>query len=284
MAERVIYDLGANTGMNIPYYLRKAERVVAVEANPDLAEGLRVRFATEVAEGRVVVVDRAVTAHDRAGEPVEFFVYRGDKPNGHVASSLRRPREGREADFRSVVVATVDLPSLVEQHGEPYFVKIDLEHHDTVVLGDLLRSGLRPPLLSVEAHDPAVVAHLILATEYRGFQLVDGRTVHVDFIAHPIRTTSGLEQWDFPKHAAGPFGDDLPGPWLDRVALLRVLGRRGPGWVDVHASTEHVGGGWSEPPAASPEGVLNPLRGAGRLALTAARRAPGAIIRRLVSG
>lgn len=109
MAERVIYDLGANTGMNIPCCLRKAQGVVAVEVDPDLDEGPRPRFATEIAFGRVIVAGRAVIARDRVGEFVEFFVYRSARPNGHVASSLRRLCTGREADFRSVIVGIVDL-------------------------------------------------------------------------------------------------------------------------------------------------------------------------------
>jgi hypothetical protein len=31
---KIIYDLGANNGDDIPYYLLKADTVVAVEANP----------------------------------------------------------------------------------------------------------------------------------------------------------------------------------------------------------------------------------------------------------
>jgi len=35
--KRIIYDFGANTGNDIPYYLKKADVVVAVEANPRFA-------------------------------------------------------------------------------------------------------------------------------------------------------------------------------------------------------------------------------------------------------
>ena len=284
MGERVIFDLGANLGANLPYYLKKCDRVVAVEANPELAGKLRSRFSSEIAERRMFVIDSAITSRLSSVEPAQFFVYRGHKPNGHVKSSLTPPEEGRESDFSPTIVPTVDIAQLVERFGEPYFVKIDLEHHDLVVLDDLLDFGLRPPFLSVEAHDPRVVARLVLVHEYLGFQLVRGRTVHEEFRGALIRTDSGREHWDFPVHSAGPFGDDLPGPWLDRAALFGALGRTGFGWIDVHASTEVLG----SPSAASsaempgnPQGIIEPLLMGTRLISVAARRLPRALLRRI---
>ena len=32
--KKVIYDIGSNNGDDIPYYLMKCDKVVAVEANP----------------------------------------------------------------------------------------------------------------------------------------------------------------------------------------------------------------------------------------------------------
>ena len=36
--KKIIYDLGAGDGSNIPYYLLKADTVVAVEANSRLCQ------------------------------------------------------------------------------------------------------------------------------------------------------------------------------------------------------------------------------------------------------
>ena len=282
MGDRVIFDLGANVGLNLPYYLSKAERVVAVEPSPTLARRLKEAFADPIASGHLEVVERAVTSADRAGATVEFFVYEGPLPNGHVASSLHPPERARTDDFRRIEVSTTDIATLVSEYGEPWFVKIDLEHHDAIVLEDLLASGLRPPLLSVEAHDPSVVALLLLAEEYRGFKLVRGRTVHSDFVDHPVQTREGTELTSFPKHSAGPFGEDLPGPWMDRASLLEAIGRTGLGWVDVHASTLDVGEACDAPLGdGSPEGVVAPLVHALQLASLALSRAPRAARRRL---
>jgi hypothetical protein len=42
-SKTVIYDFGANNGDDIPYYLKKAELVVAVEANPSLCQKIEER-------------------------------------------------------------------------------------------------------------------------------------------------------------------------------------------------------------------------------------------------
>jgi hypothetical protein len=49
--KNIIYDVGSNNGDDIPYYMMKAEVVVAIEANPVLCEGMRQRFAAEIQEG-----------------------------------------------------------------------------------------------------------------------------------------------------------------------------------------------------------------------------------------
>jgi predicted RNA methylase len=43
--KKIIYDFGANTGGSIPYYLKKADVVVAVEANPQLCAIMEDKFA-----------------------------------------------------------------------------------------------------------------------------------------------------------------------------------------------------------------------------------------------
>ena len=52
----VIYDFGSNNGDDIPYYLKKAEKVIAVEANPLLCKRIQDRFATEMLAGKLAVV------------------------------------------------------------------------------------------------------------------------------------------------------------------------------------------------------------------------------------
>lgn len=276
---RVIYDLGANVGSNIPYYLMKADVVVAVEANADLVERLENDYAAEIAGGRVHVVHRAVTTETAAAaDQARFFVYSGEKPMGHVQSSLVQPEPGDD-HFTEIAVRLTHVAELFAQYGEPHLVKIDLEHHDLQVLQDLLRQEARPPYLSVEAHDPRILATLLLEEAYVGFKLVRGRTVEIDFADATIATDAGPVQHAFPKHAAGPFGDDIPGGWLDRPSLVRHFGRFGPGWIDIHAATERPGQHVPLPPEPPPNGLRAPLAVATQMAGLFARRVTRRLLR-----
>ena len=56
MKHDLIVDLGAHNGDDTCYYLRKGFRVVAVEANPILAEQIRGRFHEAVRGGLLTVL------------------------------------------------------------------------------------------------------------------------------------------------------------------------------------------------------------------------------------
>jgi predicted RNA methylase len=57
MKLRTIYDLGANHGEDTARYLHYADKVISVEANPIIAEGLSHKFAAEIAAGRVELLN-----------------------------------------------------------------------------------------------------------------------------------------------------------------------------------------------------------------------------------
>jgi FkbM family methyltransferase len=278
--ERVIYDFGANIGLNLPYYLKKADKVVAVEANEALAEKLRSRFAPDVQHERLVVVSQAVTTRFRSKNDIPFYIYAGADPFGHVLSSVEQPTEDLTQNFRRTIVSSTDAHQLFAEYGDPFFVKIDIEHHDATVLRDVISWTTPPIYLSVEAHDLDVLAILLLDRRYTGFQIVKGKSVASEFANHPVRIGTVITPMSFPKHSAGPFGEDLLGPWLNRMGLLRKFALVGPGWLDIHAS--QVESGVEQPTVSrpAPPGVLAPAIEGARLALLAWRRLPRAVKRR----
>ncbi len=229
---RVIYDLGANNGDDIPYYLLKADLVVGVEASPALAAELRQRFAVEIAADRVRIENCALTV-DPAVAEVPFFLHRAN----HLLSQLPRPAPERLGEFDETVLPATTFAALAARHGDPFYVKIDLEGYDDVILQDLFRSGVFPPYISAEAHTIDVFCTLVALGGYDAFKLVEGEFVGRDYAAHPIATDSGTQVYTFPSpHSSGPFGNDIPGPWMDRALFLRYLAHVGPGWIDIHAS------------------------------------------------
>ena len=59
--KKIIYDLGAGIGSNIPYYLLKADTVVAVEANPRLCQIIKNKFDKEISKKNLIVENSVVT-------------------------------------------------------------------------------------------------------------------------------------------------------------------------------------------------------------------------------
>ncbi|MEI6239797.1 MAG: glycosyltransferase 61 family protein [Planctomycetia bacterium] len=227
----LIYDFGANVGDNLDYYLEKADRVVAVEANPALCRAIEARFAAEIAAGRLVV-ENVVLLADRGPPTTPFLIHRSN----HVLSQLPRPSPRRADEFTEVVLPARHVIDVIGHHGPAHYIKIDLEHSDAAILRSLLTHGITPDYISVEIHDVDVFRSLVALGGYQAFKLVDGATVQRVFASHDIATRDGRATCSFVGHSAGPFGNDLPGPWLDTTTMAGLLGRVGRGWKDVHAS------------------------------------------------
>ncbi len=233
MANRIIYDLGANNGDDIPYYLHKADRVVAVEANPVLCELINTRFAADIQAGRLVVENCVVTAEGDGGV-VDFYIHQSD----HVLSQLPPPTPANAAHFDKVELPSKNVCDIIRSHGEPHYIKIDIEHYDAAILRALFSAGIMPPFISAESHSIEVFALLLLQGRYNAFKLVDGRTVRKVYRNRLItsETQGDPIQYSFPYHSAGPFGDDVDGPWMVADDFVRVLAIEGLGWKDIHAT------------------------------------------------
>ena len=71
--KKTIYDFGANNGDDIPYYLMKADVVVAVEANPILCQLMYERFLPQIKQGRLIVENCVITS-ENDGVDVDFYI------------------------------------------------------------------------------------------------------------------------------------------------------------------------------------------------------------------
>lgn len=227
----VIYDIGANNGSNISYYLQKAEHVVAVEANPLLCTKILEMFPAALAAGSLTVVNAALVDADSPPSTVPFYINMHDD----VRSQLPPPAPSQKHEFKEITVNTTSLPRLIHDHGQPSYMKFDVEGYDHILLRALFRRGIRPPFISAECHTPEVFASLASLGHYSSFKFVDGLSVPDSFHSHRIATMDGPKMHTFPSHSAGPFGDDIPGPWLSTAEAFRELRRNGLGWKDLHA-------------------------------------------------
>lgn len=253
MNRKVIYDLGSNNGDDIPYYLMKCDLVVAVEANPLLCQQIRERFSAAIGEGRLIVENYVLTtsqiqARGTGEGQVLFYIHK----KNHVLSQFPRPPASELLNFEEVFLPSLSLMRLIGIHGAPYYVKIDLEHFDNLILRELFENHIYPPYISVESHHIDAFASLVALGGYRAFKLVDGPSVSTRYQQHSISTSQGIVKYSFPHHSAGPFGGDISGPWMSPDHFFTVLGILGLGWKDIHATRVE-----EADPAYAPKPALN---------------------------
>lgn len=235
--KKTIYDVGANNGDDIPYYLMKADVVVAIEANPRLCALIAERFDREIATGRVIVENCAVTA-EGPRDHVDFYIHR----THHVWSQLSPPSPERADQFERVQLPSAPIIDIVKERGTPHYIKIDVEHHDAAILRSLFEAGIRPPYISAESHSAEVFSLLVSLGHYDSFKLIDGGTVSWVYAnRRVVNDSDGVTvRYSFPAHSAGPFGEDIDGEWMTADNFLRLLALEGLGWKDVHATTCHT--------------------------------------------
>jgi FkbM family methyltransferase len=227
---KVVYDIGMHNGDDTDYYLKKGYRVVAVEANQLLCEAARERFAEQISNGRLKILNVAIAA--QAGS-IKFYVNDSES----VLSSLSPPTNKK--GWREVECQAAPLTSIIEAPDQVEFVKLDIEGADLLALEDLYRHRILPTNISCEAHQIDVVCKLI-SMGYQRFKLVQCNLIgRKDKVSKITLLDGSAMRHKFPQHSSGPFGIDLPGRWMNAEQILYLwLGRRvlfGGGWYDVHA-------------------------------------------------
>lgn len=233
MKKKIVYDLGANNGDDIPYYLLKSDIVVAVEANPALCEAINEKFKAEIEAGRLIV-ENCIVTDKAASDAVDFYIHKSN----HVLSQLPQPAPGYLMMFEKVTLPAKAISELIDRHGQPYYIKIDIEHYDAQILRALFSAGIFPPFISAESHSIDVFALLVAQGGYSAFKMVDGGSVSKVYSNRLIVCDNERKQvkFSFPFHAAGPFGNDVDGSWMTAENFLKVLALEGLGWKDIHAT------------------------------------------------
>ncbi|HEY8096707.1 MAG TPA: FkbM family methyltransferase [Methylobacter sp.] len=230
--KKVIYDFGANNGCDIPYYLMKSDVVVAVEANPILADDLKSRFHEQVASKKLVVENCVLTV-EKGGEKRPFYIHKTSTGR----SQFPRPPEAELGNFDEIFLDSKNVIDIINEHGEPFYIKIDLEGYDHIVLKNLFLNKIRPTFISAESHNIEIFALLLVLGEYKSFNLVHGPTVITKYKDCVVRKEDGSSAfYSFPRDSAGPFGGDIKGPWMIPNNFFAYLAFEKLGWKDIHAT------------------------------------------------
>lgn len=190
---RLIFDVGCHRGDDTAYYLAKGFDVVAIEANPVLHRACELRFATELAAGRLRLLDVCVSD---VREPVRFFINSNDG-----WSSFVEPIGTRGGQFEAIELMAVPLDQLIAEFGVPHFMKIDVEGAEARLLRALLRCPAPPTVIALEVDfyvdDPITDLELL---GYDRFRII--RQPHL--IADPE-----LPDWEFTRCSSGPLNPDI---------------------------------------------------------------------------
>jgi FkbM family methyltransferase len=220
---RLIYDVGAHKGEDTDFYLRKGFRVVAVEANPQLADILRSRFQSELAQGRLVIEETAIS--DREGE-VDFFVNETMSTWGTMMPAWVERNEKMGKPMHSIRVCAKRFDQLVARHGAPYYVKVDIEGADLICVQALADVPTLPQFVSIESSKTSwnALQHefdVLVKLGYRKFKIVNQKAVGRQRAPVPALEGESVPH-RFAVGSTGLFGAELPGQWLSRTQALNV--------------------------------------------------------------
>jgi FkbM family methyltransferase len=136
----LVFDIGSHVGNRIGSFRRLGCRVVAVEPQPRLVRILRHFYGRDP---QVTIEPMAIGA---AHGEIELFVNHANPSLTTAASDLvaaasAAPGWRGERWPDRLVAPTITLDQLIERHGEPTFVKIDVEGFEAQAL-----AGLSQPL------------------------------------------------------------------------------------------------------------------------------------------
>lgn len=234
----LIFDLGVNHGDDTEFYLAKGFRVVGVEADPIIAQELGRRFAAEIADGRFVL--EAVGILDKPGQQTFYRNIFCD----HWSSF--DPGYGCRGDtqFETILVECKPISYLFEKYGYPYYLKVDIEGADQLVLKQLRLMETKPTFVSVEEFGLATI-NLLYSLGFNMFSLRRQQDKSWAHLPNPPREGVFVER-AFTQRDSGPFGLEVP-EWMPVDKAQRAFNQLvrdennnwlpPPGeWYDLHAT------------------------------------------------
>lgn len=264
MNKSLIIDVGMHTGRDTEFYLKKGFNVVGIEANPELVKQAYLHFKNMISDKRLVICDVAVANYE--GE-IDFYVNNQHDDWGTTSLDFVSRNKTFGTTSSLVRVKCVTFQSILNQHGIPYYLKIDIEGADTMCVRALKEFNDRPKYISVEAGlnsfaETFTELSLLWDLGYREFKIVNQALNTSVKCPFPSREGEYID-YKFDGTCSGPFGDELPGKWmsieetfmkyrhvlweqkyfgaagnlyLTRIhKLYQILKREPIGWYDFHA-------------------------------------------------
>lgn len=210
-----IYDIGANKGQNIEYFLGHSEKVIAVEPIHELSLQIEKNFKESVQSSKLKVLNFAVVTDENV-TTVDFYL--NTKKNWE--SSIIKNNQ-----FEKRIVNTTTLSHLFNLYGYPDCLKVDIEGYDIELLKYMALNNISPDYLTIEVQNKKTLEYLLNNFKYEKFNFVLGHRVSKDY------KSINLE-----RHSSGPLGNDLKFKWVNKRMIKLYFFISKYGWVDIHCS------------------------------------------------
>ncbi|HTC09363.1 MAG TPA: FkbM family methyltransferase [Acetobacteraceae bacterium] len=237
--DHLVYDVGLHTGEDTEFYLKKGYHVVAFEANPSLAEFCSERFAQQIQSGQLHIVQGAIAPPTSTGK-VKFYLNNRVSVWGTIDQAWVARNAALGSDSTETEVDQINMAEVFEKFGMPFYLKIDIEGADGLVLDALRNFEDRPQYISIEANTVDISSlardlETLSDLGYKQFRLVPQQNIGGTVVR--TRTLRGEPiEHVFADGASGVFGDELLGVWIDRDAVVASFSSQFDGWQDIHAS------------------------------------------------
>ena len=248
----LVFDIGLHNGDDAAYYLDLGYLVVGVEANPQLAAQCTLRFENEIRQGRLKVINAGVLK-----EPGEFTFYRNLRDDGWSSFLPEKGKNGGE--WEELKIPCVTTQQLIEEHGKPFFMKVDIEGADLQTLQSIT-PATAPAYVSLELNCVDPILERLIELGYSAFKFVNGETYWptppifdhqigwrllrkigrlapffrngISRLPQRLRPNSEYDPpgkyspagYPFGPYSSGPFGEQAAGSWLTSAAAIRWFG------------------------------------------------------------
>src|SRR5947199_372083 len=135
----LVFDVGAHVGDRVGSFRRLGARVVAVEPQPQFVRTLKLLYGRD----RDVIIEPVAIGRESGMVTLRLNI---DNPTISTASdAFVRAAEGapgweNQAWTETIEVPLTTLDALIERHGRPAFIKIDVEGFEVEALAGLSRA------------------------------------------------------------------------------------------------------------------------------------------------
>jgi FkbM family methyltransferase len=225
----LIYDVGMHKGEDTDYYLKKGFNVIAFEADPNLVSQCKIRFAEEIKNEKLIIIEGAITEalpKETRVNTVKFFRNTNTTELGTVVNDWALRNELLGTSNEVIEVPAIDFSECLNKNGIPHYLKVDIEGMDTICLKALLKFKQKPDYISIESEKvsfPKLKEELNLLTElgYTKFKAINQAA-----ILHQKEPKYSKEGhyigYDFQnQNGSGLFGSDLPHNWKDYKQVVK---------------------------------------------------------------